>query len=141
MKKRKLSGERVSASCFFGWAKSKASEYAGNSGKLNRLLDEATKKAERGRRGPLEDVWESLTACFRLLRAYARREYTEISWQSLITIIAAVVYFVMPVDLIPDFILGLGFFDDAALLAWAFKVANNEIDQFRAWEQRQSSGA
>ena len=33
------------------------------------------------------------------------------------TLIGALAYFVMPLDIIPDFILALGFTDDAALLA------------------------
>jgi uncharacterized membrane protein YkvA (DUF1232 family) len=34
----------------------------------------------------------------------------------------AIAYFVMPVDLIPDFIVGFGFMDDAAVFTAAFKT-------------------
>lgn len=34
----------------------------------------------------------------------------------------AIAYFVMPVDLIPDFVVGLGFMDDAAVFTAAFKT-------------------
>jgi uncharacterized membrane protein YkvA (DUF1232 family) len=50
-----------------------------------------------------------------------------------------VVYFVMPVDLIPDFIAGLGFVDDAALLARTMKSVKSDIDDFKTWEERQEA--
>ena len=40
-------------------------------------------------------------------------------------ILGALGYFILPLDLIPDAILGLGFTDDLAALAWAlFKIKN-----------------
>jgi uncharacterized membrane protein YkvA (DUF1232 family) len=44
------------------------------------------------------------------------------------------VYFVSPVDLVPDLLLGLGFADDAAVLALVFVMVRRELAGFRAWE-------
>jgi uncharacterized membrane protein YkvA (DUF1232 family) len=45
---------------------------------------------------------------------------------------AALAYFVMPFDLIPDFVAGFGFTDDAAVLALALSlVAGNITDEHR----------
>ena len=54
--------------------------------------------------------------------------------QNVALIIAAVSYFLMPVDAIPDFILSVGLVDDVALLIWTFKTVKDEIDKFRRWE-------
>jgi len=129
----KISGDNVEKSSSFKSAKSKASEYANDPDKLNDLLDKAQKKAN-SKKGPLSEVWDSLMACFRLLRAYATGKYRDIPWQSLILIIASVIYFVMPIDLIPDFILGFGYIDDAALLGWTLKSVKSDIDNFIEWE-------
>ena len=42
-------------------------------------------------------------------------------------LIAALAYFVMPVDIIPDFIAGFGFTDDAAVLATAIGLVSGQI--------------
>lgn len=126
--------ERVQGSSTFAKAKSKASEYANDPKRLNELIDNASKKANSKRTGPLSEVWDSLSACFCLLRAYARREYTKIPWQSLVLIIASTAYFVTIFDLIPDFLIGLGYLDDAALLAWTMRVVQSDINDFRKWE-------
>jgi uncharacterized membrane protein YkvA (DUF1232 family) len=42
-------------------------------------------------------------------------------------LLAALAYFVMPVDAIPDFVAGFGFTDDAAVLALAFGLVAGNI--------------
>ena len=44
-----------------------------------------------------------------------------------LTIIAALAYFVTPFDFVPDFILGLGFVDDASVLMAALAAVRNSI--------------
>ena len=45
------------------------------------------------------------------------------------TLLGALAYFVMPFDAIPDFILGLGYTDDAAILVAAFAAARVHITE------------
>lgn len=120
----------------YGRSRSKAAEYLKDRDKLNGLLDEATLKAH-GKKGRLKDVWMSLMSFFRLIRAYANGTYRQISWPSLLMIVASVIYFVSPIDLIPDFIFGLGLIDDATLLAWTIKTCASDIAAFMEWERRQ----
>lgn len=127
---------RIKASRSFKKAKSKAEEYVNDAEKLNHLLDDAANKAT-DKLGALATIWTQLSACLRLLRAYAKGTYREIPWYSLVMIVSAVIYFVMPIDLIPDFIVGFGLLDDAALLGWTVKTFSSDIDKFLAWEAEQ----
>lgn len=43
------------------------------------------------------------------------------------TLLGALAYFILPIDLVPDFIAGLGFGDDAAVLAAALALVSNHI--------------
>lgn len=44
-------------------------------------------------------------------------------------LIGALAYFILPVDAVPDFILGLGFTDDMAVLLAAFNVVRTHVTQ------------
>ena len=50
------------------------------------------------------------------------------------SIVAWLIYFVMPVDAIPDFILALGLVDDAALLGWVLSSVRTDLERFVEWE-------
>lgn len=43
------------------------------------------------------------------------------------TLLAALAYFILPFDAVPDFILGLGFTDDLAVLVTAITLVKNHI--------------
>ncbi|MFO1080979.1 MAG: YkvA family protein [Reyranellaceae bacterium] len=62
------------------------------------------------------------------------------------TLFAALAYFVMPFDAIPDVFLGLGFTDDAAVLVAAFTAARTYIgdghrSRARAWLLKERAAA
>jgi uncharacterized membrane protein YkvA (DUF1232 family) len=132
-------GKRIVGGSLFAGLLSRAAQYAKNPDKLRDLSREASKKAESaGTGGPLKDFWDSLMAFLRLVRAYAKGEFRDIPWQKLVLIVAAILYFLTPVDVIPDFILGLGYLDDAAVIAWVVSTVRSVLDDFLRWE---SSGS
>lgn len=128
-------GRRIAGGALFQRLRTKAAEYLSNPDKLRDLVRTGTAKAESlGATGPLEQVWTSLMALLRLLRAYGRREYTNVPWQTLTLIVAGILYLLSPIDVIPDFIVGLGFVDDAAVLAWVVSTVQSVLDDFQRWE-------
>jgi uncharacterized membrane protein YkvA (DUF1232 family) len=121
--------------------KSKAEEYARDPNKAKKLLDDAVKKTKNyeKNRGPLAEVWGYLTALFRLLRAYIRKDYRDIPWVSIVLVIVAIIYFVSPIDLIPDVIPVIGLVDDAAVIAFVVAQIKADLDNFLAWEVENSN--
>ena len=69
----------------------------------------------------------------RLIKAWARGAYSGGSKANLVLMVGAVVYFLLPTDVIPDFIAGLGFVDDAAVIAWVVAAVADELEKYRAW--------
>ena len=65
---------------------------------------------------------------------YVKGEYTEIPLASVIGIIAALIYFFSPVDLIPDCIPGIGLLGDAAVIGIAIKAVDNDLQAYREWK-------
>ncbi|RBP53466.1 YkvA family protein [Arenicella xantha] len=82
-------------------------------------------------------ILEPTKTAFRLVKSYARGEYRSISRESLALIVTSIIYFVMPIDLIPDFIVSLGFIDDVSLLAWTLSSVSQDLDRFSEWESNQ----
>jgi uncharacterized membrane protein YkvA (DUF1232 family) len=52
----------------------------------------------------------------------------------LLIIIAAILYFVSPFDVIPDWVPVLGHIDDAFVISLALKSVRLDLDTFMAWE-------
>ena len=71
----------------------------------------------------------------RLIKAYALGEYREVPWKTILLIVAAVIYFVNPLDLVPDIIPLTGLTDDFAVLIWVYNSVSNEIEKFLEWEK------
>lgn len=119
----------------------KAEDYLKHPEKSKELLEQALKKAneKEEKKGPLADVWKSMQALFRLFQAYTKHEYTRIPWGSIVLVVIAIIYFVSPFDLIPDFIPLGGFIDDAAVIGFVLKQINSDLDAFIKWESVKKS--
>ncbi len=62
-----------------------------------------------------------------LLAAYYCTRDPETPLRVRAVLLAALAYFVVPIDMIPDFIAGLGFSDDAAVLMTAIGMISNHL--------------
>jgi len=110
-----------------------ADKYLESPAKIEGLLKKAINKANR-KKGTLGGSFEKLQLLFELIKAYLKGDYRSISTSTIISVIAAILYFVSPIDLIPDFLVGIGIFDDAAVLGFTFKKINKELEQFSEWK-------
>ncbi|MDD1013560.1 YkvA family protein [Pseudomonas rubra] len=91
------------------------------------------------RKGPrLGKLREDVRLMQALCLAWWRGEYRTISTKALITVVAGLLYFVSPLDAIPDWLLGVGLLDDIAVLAWVMKAVSDELVAFSAWRSRQA---
>jgi len=78
---------------------------------------------------------ERVKTLLRMLRAYINGDYREIPWKSLLMILGALIYFMMPLDLIPDFIPITGLADDIAIIFLVFNSINEDIEDFLEYEK------
>lgn len=72
----------------------------------------------------------------RLVRAYASGEYRKLPWKSLVSIVGVLIYFVSPLDFIPDFLPIVGMADDLALVLWLFNTLSEDLEAFSQWEKK-----
>ena len=86
--------------------------------------------------GLLERVIQDLKLLFPLIRDYLKGSYREISVKSIVIFIVALAYIISPIDLIPDYILGLGQIDDAAVLGIALYFLEKDLMKYKMWKDR-----
>lgn len=65
-----------------------------------------------------------------LIKSYVQGNYTKLPVVTLVKITAALLYFVMPFDFVPDFLPLVGFADDLAIVVWVGKAIKDELDEF-----------
>ncbi|MEY2499265.1 MAG: hypothetical protein QOD12_2821 [Verrucomicrobiota bacterium] len=127
-------GDEITQSAAFRKATSDAESYVRDSERLRKLVEDAVGKINVIPRGPFADTWPYLMAMVRAIRDYQRGDYRDLSMPKLLIIVAAIIYFVSPFDVIPDWIPVLGHIDDAFVVALALKSVRADLDTFMAWE-------
>ena len=133
-RKTQVSEDEITRSAAFRKATAEAESYAKDPERLRTLLLDAREKINHIPRGPFAETWPYLMAMIRLIRAYHQGEYRDISSQNLLVIIAAIIYFVSPFDVIPDSVPVFGHIDDAMVVRLAMKSVGADLDTFMAWE-------
>ena len=89
----------------------------------------------------VSEFFDKVRTLLRMLMAYINGNYREIPWKSLIMIIGALIYFLMPLDVIPDFVPLGGFADDISLIFLVFASVNEDIEAFLEYERGQHKTA
>ena len=104
--------------------------------RLLRLLNRSFRKLAKNQKA-LSEVKEDVRAMIRMANAWAFRRYRGLPWRTVLYTVAALVYFVNPIDLIPDALLGIGFVDDLAVLGAVLNAIRQDLVHFRDWEDLQ----
>ncbi len=71
-----------------------------------------------------------------LIKSYWKKEYTDIPVKSVLAIISALCYWLLPADVIPDVIPGIGYVDDASVIAFCLKLINDDLKDYQIWREK-----
>jgi uncharacterized membrane protein YkvA (DUF1232 family) len=85
------------------------------------------------RRIPVFKVWKNLQLLLQLFNDWITGNYKEIPRSTLVAVVAGILYFVSPVDIILDIIPFGGFIDDAAVIAFVLKQSEKDIKKYLNW--------
>lgn len=103
---------------------------------LLRILGDAMKKAY-AKRSVLIHIFEDFLLLFRFVKAWITGEYREVPKKSVFWAVLAILYFLSPLDLIPDLFPG-GYLDDIAVISYILKKIRVDLDLFTAWEKKKA---
>ncbi len=112
----------------------KAEKLLNDSDKMEKFLQKLEKKLKTI---PLAgNTLSMVPTMISLVKHYISKDYTDIPVRSIIAIISALIYFLSPVDVIPDTIPGFGYVDDAAVLKFCLKLVDNDLKDYRTWREK-----
>ena len=112
-------------------------------GSRQKLGDVVSKSAEKLKKFATESPeWKELRSkvniLIRMVQTHISGEYRAFSNASLLLIVFALIYFITPMDVIPDFIPAIGFTDDASVLFLIYRKLNKDIEKFLKWYDNDS---
>ena len=124
-----LSEDEVQAR--FDKSKEKAKKLLEDEDKMDRFLERLEKKLKHI--PVVGGILSEIPTLISLVKAFIQKKYLEIPIGSVIAIVGALIYFLSPVDLIPDLLPAIGLADDAAVLTLAFKLVHDDVVEFKSW--------
>lgn len=98
----------------------------------NAVLLESARRTTK--KGGLRGAWDDIITTFKMVGAWLSGSYTKVPLRSIAMIGLGALYFFSPIDLIPDFLLGLGLIDDVVVISLVIKTIKTDLDDYRVWK-------
>lgn len=118
----------------FEKARKQAEKLAEEKEKIEQKLAEAVEKAKENQ-GKIAQFLDELRWLIRMVQAYYKKEYTNVPWKTILFALAAIIYFVNPMDVVPDALPAVGFLDDSVVLGFVVSALKEDLEQFKMWFQ------
>lgn len=99
-------------------------------------LSQARMKVIHSNRRELNQIRSELTLLIDFALDLTRGEYQAVNVKTPVMIIAAILYFLMPLDSIPDFLLGFGYLDDVTVITFVINQLREEMTKYKAWRNQ-----
>ena len=103
-------------------------DYASKKGKTK--IDELDKNPP----SVLMKVWNDLKLMINLIIDYVKGDYTNVPWNTIAAITGAIIYFVSPIDVIPDFIPVVGYVDDLTVIKFTLDLVSEDLIKYKQWK-------
>jgi len=84
--------------------------------------------------GPLGKFVDDCKLLIALVKDYWHGKYRRIPYWTIAAIVVSLLYVLNPLDLIPDFIPGLGQVDDAAVVAACLLLVRQDLQKYKRWK-------
>ena len=121
---------------YFNKFKQKAKIIVNDHDELKKVLEKLNAKLEASETDDnLKDkMINYLKLMGRMLSNTISGAYANVPWQTLVMILAGLLYFLVPLDALPDFIPIAGYVDDATILVWLGRCFKEDLEKYKLWE-------
>ncbi len=103
-----------------------------NKDRLNRVVQESMSRTNK--KELFKKISRELMLALGLIMDYSKGNYREVKKRDIFLILAGFLYLLNPADIIPDFILLFGFFDDLSVLTYIVKKFSKELEKYDVWK-------
>lgn len=109
-----------------------------NEDDLKKVLEKRDEIEEKFKsNGPLGRFVADLKLLFSIIQDYIKGDYREVPFWTIAAIAAALLYVLSPIDLIPDVIPGIGYIDDALVVAVCLAMVEQDLHNYKDWKKKQ----
>lgn len=114
----------------------KAKELIDNPEKVSAVLEKAVSLCDDlGQIRIIGKHFREASLVCNMLNDYICKRYTKIPTATVITLLAAVLYFISPIDIIPDFLPLIGHLDDMMVFAFVRDAAKVDLKKYEKWKK------
>ena len=115
----------------------KAKKIAADDGQLSNLIHNVRKKVDEiAKSEQLKQLFSTVELLIKMVKSYLSGEFRNYPKRTLLLILFGLIYFLTPIDAIPDFIPVSGFLDDLTVLLWVYKSIQKDIVAYQEWEKQ-----
>ncbi len=83
----------------------------------------------------LKEIWEDIKMMIYMITDYIKGNYKDVNWKTIAAVTGAIIYFLSPLDLIPDFIPIVGYLDDLTVIKIALNMVKDDFDKYKEWKK------
>lgn len=81
----------------------------------------------------LKQSFEQAKIMLSMVKDYWNGGYREVPYWAISAVSLALLYVLNPADVVPDVLLGVGYLDDATVVAFCLKLVQREIERYQEW--------
>lgn len=136
MSKQFSDSEKEKINYLFKQFKNRAERILLDTQKIQETLRRSFEKALQNE-GPIAEVFNDLKLLLSLVKDYISGVYRTIPYGSIIAAVGGILYFLSPIDFIPDFIPVIGYIDDVFVIGFVLKQIHGDLEKYRKWKSQQ----
>lgn len=104
-------------------------------GDLNIVLDNKKRISEKiSKEGVLKKYTELAKVMIAMVNDYRKGIYKKVPWFSIAAIVFSLLYVLNPLDMVPDFLPGIGYIDDLTVFTLSLKFLQTDLHDYLNWK-------
>ena len=82
----------------------------------------------------LKSLASDVPVMVNMVKDYIRKKYKRVPLKTITMITAALIYLVNPNDAVPDYLPGVGYLDDAAVMNFVLVSVKEDVEKYKEWK-------